>query len=393
MSQAVGGAVFGNSAVWKRLGSSLWTIVPWRAHNRTIAEAARGRQNNFDLIRFIAAGFVIVSHSFAVSGGFAEPGVGSTTLGTLGVYIFFSISGFLVTKSWLAHPRLSAFIGKRLLRIMPGLIGATLFVVFIVGPIFSSVPLRQYLTDPETLKYFGNPWLFNLAYTLPGVFAANAFPQNVNGPIWTLPHEFLAYLGLAAAGYLGFLRKRPHLVISFVTVLILAYAFIAIFHKDNLYILDIQLSSFVRMIMFFAMGSLLYLNRHRIVLSEPLALLATLILLASPNLPGQFYLRLLAIPYLVIYLALLPSRYAHKFGQHGDFSYGMYIYAWPVQQSIEALAHNAIGPLRMTATAFPVILLLAAGSWHLIEKPALQLKGRFGVTRYPLPKVESTSVI
>lgn len=343
-----------------------------------------GKINNFDLIRFLAAGMVIVSHSFAIAGAFAEPSLGSNSLGTLAVYIFFIISGFLITRSWFAHPRPSAFIGKRLLRILPGLAGATLFVLLVIGPLFSQISLLQYFKDPLALKYLGNVSLFSISYSLPGVFAHTPFPNNVNGPIWTLPHEFVAYLAIIALGMAGLLKKRFGLIISTIAILMLTFIAVRIFRNDALYILNLQMAPFVRMVAFFGMGSLMYLYRDRIYLCDSLGLAALILVFVSPFIPGQFYIRLLALPYLVIYLAFMKTKFAHKFSRPGDFSYGMYIYAWPVQQSIESASGNKIGPMHLTLFALPIILILAALSWHFIEKPSLRLKTHFNFDRYPV---------
>lgn len=373
-----------------KAGYQKFLRAPWinspHVKGRTIGAAlkAEGRHNNFDLIRFVAATLVIISHSFAAAGGHTEPGIGSNSLGTIGVYVFFTISGFLVTRSWLLHPRVSAFIGKRLLRILPGLAGATLFVLFIIGPIFTTLPLKQYFKDPLTLLYIGNIGIFSLNYNLPGVFTHNSFANNVNGSIWTLPHEFIAYIGIGFAGAFGLLKKRPPVVWSYALVLIASYVLISIFKNTALYVLDLQLAPFFHMIPFFVIGSLLYIHRDKIPLSELWALIATILLVVSPHIHGQYYIRLLVIPYLVIFLALIPTRYARQFGRYGDFSYGIYIYGWTVQQSIEAISKEAIGPLHMLAYTFPITLLLAIASWYVIEKPFLKLKTRFNTARYPV---------
>ena len=338
---------------------------------------------------------MIVSHSFAVAGLYAEPGLGNNSLGTLGVYIFFTISGLLVTKSWYAHPRATAFLGKRALRILPGLAAATLFVLLVVGPMLTSLSLRDYFLDPLTLKYLGNISMFDMSYNLPGVFTNNPFAGSTNGSLWTLAYEFVAYLGLAVIGYFGLIKHRAGLLRSFVYLVIGTYVFMQIFPNPVYSILDLQINYLIPNVAFFVMGSLFYLYRDEIRLSEPGAVAAFILVSVSPFLPMQWFIRLLALPYLITYLALMPTKYAHKFSRYGDFSYGMYIYAWPVQQVIAAVGHGHVGPLRLTLYAFPPILILAALSWHLIEKPSLKLKRRFSNERYPLdgmdPRIRQTS--
>jgi peptidoglycan/LPS O-acetylase OafA/YrhL len=134
------------------------------------------------------------------------------TIGSLGVNIFFIMSGFLVSKSWDEHPRASAFIAKRLLRIMPGLAGVTVFCAFILGPLFTAIPLGAYFGDSHTYSYLQGVFLFSLQYVLPSVFWNNA-SDIVNGSIWTLPLEFLAYLGILAAAAAGLFKRRTGFVL------------------------------------------------------------------------------------------------------------------------------------------------------------------------------------
>ncbi len=352
---------------------------------KTLSNAAgSSRRNNFDFIRFAAASFVIISHSFALAGSYAEPKIGTTTLGTLGVNIFFIISGYLITQSWELHPRVSAFIGKRLLRIVPGLVGATLFVLLIVGPIFTSLPLDQYFKHQSTTSYLGNISIFTLQYHLPGVWENNAFPENTNGPLWTLPLEFVAYLCVAIGGFVGILKNRFRFIPSVLGVVGCTFILFKLLEGTGLRILSIELFFLVTNISFFAIGSLLYAHREKVIYSDKLALVALIIFVLSPLSPGQFYLRLLTLPYLVIYLACIKTKHMYKFAKYGDLSYGMYIYAWPVQQSIFALQGTNMNPIKMTILAFPIIILLSYLSWHLIEKRFIKLKHHFDRSRYPV---------
>jgi peptidoglycan/LPS O-acetylase OafA/YrhL len=132
------------------------------------------------------------------------------------------------------------------------------------------------------------------------------------------------------------------------------------------------------------MGSAYYIYRDRVAMTDRRALLAFLVLVITAALPGQYVIMLLALPYLIFFMAFVPSQMAANFGRWGDFSYGMYIYAWPVQQALIAWSHRDIGVLRLFALEFPVILILAVLSWHIIEKPALKLKRRFNNDRYPV---------
>ena len=158
---------------------------------------SQGRDNNFNLIRAVAALGVLVTHGFALSigTGDAEPFRESfgITLGTIAVDIFFITSGFLVTSSMLNRKRAMDFIWARVLRIFPALFAMLLITVFVLGPIFTTRSLTSYLMDHSTLTYLTkNSLLFtDIAYTLPGVFESNPYKRAVNGSLWTMPFEYI----------------------------------------------------------------------------------------------------------------------------------------------------------------------------------------------------------
>ena len=341
---------------------------------RNIASVlATGRGNNFDFMRFAAASSVIISHSFVTTGNL-EPTLGVTTLGRLGVSIFFIISGFLITQSWIHHPNLGPFIAKRLLRIVPALACVTLFVLLVLGPIFSTVSHAQYFQDRRILAYLGNVSIFFLSYNLPGLWVHNPYPATTNAPLWTLPMEFIAYLAVAGAGITGLIKRKFSYIPAVLVVIALTHIFSTI-----LFTLGIEFQnhgSFYLLgnLAFFATGSFLYLRREDIIYSDKLALVALAVIIFSVLVPWQFYLELIALPYLVIYLALIPTRHLQQFAKYGDFSYGMYIYAWPLQQAAYGVTGGSLSPLMSLVYAYPLAVALAAISWHGIEKHALKLK-------------------
>jgi len=206
----------------------------------------------------------------------------------------------------------------------------------------------------------------------------------VNGSIWTLPLEFLAYMGLLVAVALGMFKRRVGFALQLAIVLVVACVLVFLIRNPELLFLGIKPLWLVKYGAFFYIGATYYMYRHATRLTDIGALMALTALTISAFLPGQFVVMLLALPYLVLYLAFLPSRFLGSFGRFGDFSYGMYIYAWPIQQAIIAFSHHNIGLLKLFAYEFPTILLLSIASWHLIEKPALKLKKRLGKDRYPV---------
>ncbi len=157
------------------------------------------RFNLFDLLRLIAATLVIYSHSYPLL-GITPPDIVTRILpftngGTLGVWIFFIISGYLNTKS-IKNNNAFAFLINRSLRIFPGLVVALLFSIFVIGPLCTNLPMSDYFINHKTWQYIHQNLFLSPNYILPGVFDGNRFKSVVNGSIWTLPTEALLYLTL-----------------------------------------------------------------------------------------------------------------------------------------------------------------------------------------------------
>ncbi len=154
-------------------------------------------KNHFDLIRLLAALAVFVSHAFPLN-GMHEPKIlwGYTTLGTLGVYTFFGLSGYLVMQSWSRMPCIKSFLWKRIKRIFPGLFFVVILLAFVYGPAISSLSLAEYLTDKQLFTFLRLAIMMGND-RLPGVLQDNPFPEAVNSSLWTLKYECLMYICLA----------------------------------------------------------------------------------------------------------------------------------------------------------------------------------------------------
>lgn len=182
---------------------------------RSIGDYLNGKQNNFDFLRFLAATLVIVSHSFPLT-GFREIAVLHNTLGGHGVFIFFLISGFLITRSYLASNNVFLFFKARLLRIFPALIVVILLTIFVLGPAVTSIPLDQYFANKSTYQMLNNILLHSISYKLPGVFEQNPYKYSVNGSLWTLKYEFTFYIFVAVLGVLTILKRKEIIILLFV---------------------------------------------------------------------------------------------------------------------------------------------------------------------------------
>ena len=200
----------------------------------------RGRNNNLNLLRFVAASMVLLSHSFALSTGTwqAEPLVNiiGMSLGSIAVDIFFVVSGFLVTGSMLSRKSVYAFLWARALRIYPALLIAILFCVLLIGTVFTTHPLNSYFLDSETQKYLLKNVIMVFGSTghLPGVFENLPFKNAVNGSLWTLPWELRMYVLMAMFGLLLHIKKIPSERIFNSAIVILAVVFTFFYLYVNL---------------------------------------------------------------------------------------------------------------------------------------------------------------
>ncbi len=172
------------------------------------------KDNNLNLLRLMAALMVLYAHSFAFYGNAPTSFLGLTSYGGLGIDIFFVISGYLIVKSWDFNPSAIDFLMKRSLRIFPALIVVTLISMFMLGPIFTTLSVKEYFTHPQFPSYFKNIILSPVFY-LPGVLEHAKVPNAVNGSLWSLPVEFFMYLVVML---LGLLLKGGRMIYAAVTV-------------------------------------------------------------------------------------------------------------------------------------------------------------------------------
>lgn len=327
--------------------------------------------NNFDFLRFFAASAVVFGHCYWLSGaGDVEPVrlfTGSMDTADIAVNLFFVMSGFLIAASWMNSRSVLDFAAKRALRIFPALCVSTLFTVLIIGPLATALPLKDYLLSSQTLRYLSNTVLVT-QFHLPGVFTDNPFPNTVNGSVWTLPYEVLMYTTLLAMGLLKVFGRIAVLVVP-ISLLLMHFHLAPALGLES----DILRKS-TRLGMFFFFGSALYLYRRQLPWNWKVALSMLALSLLSARTELWFYIHVLTLPYLTIYLAHLPIPRLSGFGKHGDFSYGIYIFSFPVQQLLMHWFSPQLPLGVFMAISLSASIGIAALSWHLIEAPALRLK-------------------
>lgn len=335
---------------------------------RILGDVSSGRDNNYNLIRMIAASAVLVSHSWPLSLGpqAVEPLQVLTgfSLGTIAVMVFFAVSGFFITKSFDRRDSLLSFAAARVARIYPALLLVLLLTMLVLGVIFTSLPLANYFQHFETFAYVPrNLSLISLQYHLPGVFAANPTPYAINGSLWTLFYEVMCYFGVVIVGLCGWLRKDRFWIFL---LFFLALQSISYFFPPS----DIMLVHITRLSIPFVIGSAFYVYRAYVPLSGGLVAILGLLALLFHDTPAGRLFFLIWLCYGCFWFGHIAWIGRDAYNRIGDYSYGMYIYAYPVQQMVAAMSPG-ISPLQLGATSFPITLLLAALSWNFIERPAL----------------------
>lgn len=339
-----------------------------------IGDLANSRDNNFNLIRMIAASAVLVSHAYPISLGpeTQEPLKALTghTLGALSVFAFFVISGFLITASFERSRTLKRFMMARILRLYPGLIVSLVLVMAIMGPLVTTLSPQAYFTDPDSYSFLiRNLLLIRPQYTLPGVFQENPY-STVEGSIWTLFYEVACYGGVLIVGVLGLLRRRSLMAGAFAVYVALWLA-THIMQPD----LPYQVATLIRMAMPFAVGMGFFLWRAHIPLSVWGVVATSALAWLSVSSPVYDICLMLALAYTLFWLSYIPKGMIRAYNEVGDYSYGIYIYAFPLQ-GLAVWLFGPMTPLQNMLIAFPITLLPAIISWHWIEKPALALLQR-----------------
>jgi peptidoglycan/LPS O-acetylase OafA/YrhL len=328
------------------------------------------RHNNFDALRLLAAVSVIFSHSFLIAEGTQKNEwlirlTGNQSIfGLTGVFVFFAISGFLVTQSFEETKDPLRFLAKRALRIFPGLFVAALLSAFVLAPFVTTLEPGAYFSRPEPYRYvIGNTLLDPTAHELPGVmFVNNLVGLEINGSMWTLRVEFMMYLMVLGLGVTRLLTLP-------MALLLLALGLACLrFHA-----LDV-LGGWGWLLGFFAAGMVLYKLRATRIFDGRVALLALAGLVLSVPLREFIPLFPLFGCYLALWLALNPALPVIPAARFGDLSYGLYIYGWPVEQAVVWLLGGRALWWQVFAIALPLTAAIAFLSWHLIERPALRRK-------------------
>ncbi|PJN95148.1 acyltransferase, partial [Amaricoccus sp. HAR-UPW-R2A-40] len=294
-----------------------------------LGELARGRDNNLNLIRMVAATAVLVSHAWPLTLGPSaiEPlndSVGHS-LGRISVYIFFVISGFLITASFERSETLFRFVAARVMRLMPGLIVSLVFVALVLGLAVTRLPATEYLTSPDTWTFLlSNTLLVSPQYTLPGVFVNNPVP-TVEGSIWTLFYEAACYGLVFLLGIGAMLRPRR------LGIFVCVYAVVCTAVLATGVEMPYKLYRLLLLSLPFVVGMGAWAWRDRLPLSGAAAIGLWVVAILLDDTFLAYISFILAVAYATFWLAYVPGGWIRNYNRLGDYSYGMYIYAIPLQ--------------------------------------------------------------
>lgn len=338
--------------------------------------AAAGPTSGFDYLRIALAVAVLAWHCLPLTAG-AEAAA-AFMAGWLGALVrlvlpvFFALSGFLVAAS-LERNTLRTFVVFRGLRILPALMVEITLSALVLGPLLTTFPLRRYLADERLRKYFSN--VFGVIhYELPGLFTNVPYPNVVNGSLWTVPYELECYLLLVVLALLC-ITRRPRILL-FITIVGGAVLLTISSLREAA---DLKIDAAVpgrALVLCFLAGTLIYAARTVVPYSRLLFAICLVTMLAFLSVPALYVFSPIPAAYVTVWIGLhnfkkLPLLFS------GDYSYGVYLYAFPIQQTWVYLL-----PARASYwTVFPLALVsvfcFAAFSWHAIERPALKLKKLF----------------
>jgi peptidoglycan/LPS O-acetylase OafA/YrhL len=350
----------------------------------TVLESRKGVGPGFDMLRIGLAFSVVGWHSFHIAQG--EPNsVESLPFfwfpGYAVLSMFFALSGFLITGSAM-RLSLGNFIVNRGLRIVPALLVEVVLSAIVLGAIFTTLPLPEYFQSHGFWRYFGNIAGF-VSFTLPGVFDTNP-ARAVNISLWTIPFEIGCYILMAGLILSGSLHK-PKIVLAlcaaFGIITIGVYLFEPNAPTSALDPRNIFGGNGSRLSISFLLGIAIYLYRFDLPYSHRSAvacLLFCLAVAAVGPLPGAILDVFVApaLAYLTAYIGVTDLPELPLF-HRGDYSYGVYLYGYPLQQTIVTAWPHHGNVFLLILVSVPVITGFAAFSWHLIERPILQLRRRF----------------
>ncbi|HHS9742997.1 TPA: acyltransferase family protein, partial [Raoultella ornithinolytica] len=344
-----------------------WIYLEMKMNGHFVGKLITRDNNNLDLIRLLASISVIIYHSFALNPqwGIIDPVkslFGYITTGGLAVKVFFFISGLLVTNSLLSRKSILQFITSRSLRVFPGLAFVVTITAFIIGLIFTSLPISEYFKSNQPILYVLKNMLLETQYFLPGVFEKNS--HGVNGSLWTIHYEVLAYITLGSLYLIGLGKARWLASLLCLIIIIepfMPYKGMLFASSDNNAIYLLAPS--------FALGALLAINKNSYRTNVYLPFLLFIAQFIFNNEVISSLLMCISMCLLMLHISSLKMVIGLNL-KH-DISYGVYLWGFPIQQIISQ--NLSVPPIVNITASILLTIAVAFASWFLIEKPSLKL--------------------
>jgi peptidoglycan/LPS O-acetylase OafA/YrhL len=349
----------------------------------TVGELLVDRNNGLTFVRLLLSILVLVAHSYSL-GGFGEDKFfyvitrGQEGSGEVAVKSFMLLSGLLVTASFERQPLKLYFI-NRSLRIFPGYLCSIVVIGFLFGPIIallSNIDLQTYFST-----HHNGPWSYVLNNSLLAIrqtsilnlLASNPFPHYIAGSHWTIWPEFQGYFVIAICGLLGLLKNFRFLLIPFTCLYVLSL--VAIYNPNTLSSLnDLRR---IDLGLYLLSGIIFYMLRHKIVINSKGLLLNASIFLLCILLPIYDWVMPFVLGYLLLSLTRLLPDNLKKIEKIGDFSYGIYLYHFPIQQIVSLIGIQRFGFIPYFLLTLVLTIPFGILSWYYVEKPANSLRHLF----------------
>ena len=321
------------------------------------------RSNNLNLVKFIAALFVIISHAYPLCKGaeyndiLSDLSRNSIAFGSLAVAIFFMSSGFFVTKSLLKSKDSKKYLHNRFIRIFPPLWFTLIVCILVCGLFFSTYSLGKYFLSSDFFKYCLNFILIPI-HNLPGVFMNNIYPGVINGPLWTSPIEFVCYLVLLLAYKLNLVNKKSY---KYVALLVIV-AFVGI----NL--IPLSIKGYIQPCFLFFWGSFYWIYRDKITMNNTYFLISLVAFVLLIVLGYGQVASFLFVPYLTLYIAFCLPQCNNRLTSLGNLSYDIYLCGWPIQQMVISLFGGSMLVGMNILISIPLSILVGYITYSLVEK-------------------------
>lgn len=335
--------------------------------------------NNFDFLRLIFALFVIVTHSYPLTGiencdAICQITSGQMHFSYIGIKGFFIISGYLIFQSLDRSKGIADYYWKRILRLFPALIVVLLLTILFAPLVYENREVSYWNNDTVWSYFYNNLSLYRMQYAIDGVFKDNPYGPAINGSLWSICYEFSMYVMLSG---LFLFRNHDKVVKVLVVMLFTLFLILVVFFEEklqrNIFYMDVSL--FLNLGLFFFAGVILSVFKYEKNKNSTLINLIALGIVVLSVVTQKYFtvIQFIFIPLLIIGVGIKSTKYINSIASNiGDLSYGIYIYAFPVQQTL--MHFFKLDHISLTLYTSIISVVLAYFSWHLVEKNALKLK-------------------